>query len=145
MKNRKLMMIALVLVAVLAVFAVLHLGGREQVAAQTVQLTAQGRIHEISLSDLSLEPVSGIRINGKGEQIPVEGEGISLPKLLEQYKVEADSSITVVSDDSYSAVVAAGEAENAHFLLEEGELRLIVFGDSDSKRSVSNVKKIAVD
>ena len=51
----------------------------------------------------------------------------------------------MVSDDSYSAEVHADEAENAHFLLEEGTLRLIVFGDSNSKRSVSDVKQIIVE
>ncbi len=145
MKNRKLRYLALVLVLLAAIFAVLHLSSREQVAEQTVQLQVNGKIHEISLSDLSYEPVSGIRVNGKGEQIPVEGEGIPLPKLLKQYNVETYSSVTVVSDDSYTAKIAAEEAENAHFLLEDEQIRLIVFGDSDSKRSVSNVKQIIAE
>lgn len=144
MKNRKLYLITLVLVVLVSVFAVVHLSGRDQIAENTVQLTANGETHEISLSGLNCEPVSGVRINGKGEEISVEGQGIALPLLLEQYNVDDYSTVTVISDDSYSAEIAVEEAENACFMLEENQLRLIVFGDSNSKRSVSNVKKIVV-
>lgn len=144
MKNRKIYLIALVLVVLVSVLAVVHLSGREQVAENTVQLTADGKTYEISLSDLNCEPVSGVRVNGKGEEIPVEGQGIALSLLLEQYNVDDYRTVTVISDDSYSTEVAVEETENACFLLEEGQLRLIVFGDSNSKRSVSNVKQIVV-
>lgn len=144
MKNRKIYFIALVLIVLAAVFAVLHLSSREQVAENRVQLEADGKSYEISLSELALEPVSGVRVNGKGEEIPVEGQGIFLPKLLEQYPVNAYSTVTVTSDDSYSAQIAAEEAENACFVIEAEQLRLVVFGDSNSKRSVSNVKQITL-
>ena len=145
MKNRKLIILTIVLLILAAAFAVLHLSSRETVAENSVQLSADGKIHEISLSDLSLTAISGVRVNGKGEQIPVDGKGISLTDLLKNYNVSAYSKVTVVSDDSYSAEVSADEAENANFLVEDGQLRLVVFGDSDSKRSVSNVKQIAAN
>ena len=145
MKNRKLIILTFVLLILAAAFAVLHLSSRETVAENSVQLSADGKIHEISLSDLSLTAISGVRVNGKGEQIPVDGMGISLTDLLKKYNVSAYSKVTVVSDDSYSAEVSADEAENANFLVEDGQLRLVVFGDSDSKRSVSNVKQIAAN
>ena len=145
MKNRKLIILTFVLLILAAAFAVLHLSSRETVAENSVQLSADGKIHEISLSDLSLTAISGVRVNGKGEQIPVDGMGLSLTDLLEKYNVSAYSKVTVVSDDSYSAEVSADEAENANFLVEDGQLRLVVFGDSDSKRSVSNVKQIAAN
>ena len=145
MKNRKLIILTIVLLILAAAFAVLHLSSRETVAENSVQLSADGKIHEISLSDLSLTAISGVRVNGKGEQIPVDGMGISLTDLLRKYNVSAYSKVTVVSDDSYSAEVSADEAENANFLVEDGQLRLVVFGDSDSKRSVSNVKQIAAN
>ena len=145
MKNRKLIILTFVLLILAAAFAVLHLSSRETVAENSVQLSADGKIHEISLSDLSLTAISGTRVNGKGEQIPVDGMGISLTELLKKYNVSAYSKVTVVSDDSYSAEVSADEAENANFLVEDGQLRLVVFGDSDSKRSVSNVKQIAAN
>lgn len=145
MKNRKLIILTIVLLILAAAFAVLHLSSRETVAENSVQLSADGKIHEISLSDLSLTAISGVRVNGKGEQIPVDGMGLSLTDLLRKYNVSAYSKVTVVSDDSYSAEVSADEAENANFLVEDGQLRLVVFGDSDSKRSVSNVKQIAAN
>lgn len=145
MKNRKLIILTIVLLILAAAFAVLHLRSRETVAENSVQLSADGKIHEISLSDLSLTAISGVRVNGKGEQIPVDGKGISLIDLLKKYNVSAYSKVTVVSDDSYSAEIAADEAENANFLVEDGQLRLVVFGDSNSKRSVSNVKQIAAN
>ena len=145
MKNRKLILIAVILVVLAAVFAVFHLNGREQVAENSVQMTADEKNAEVSLPALPCEEVSGIRVNGKGEEIPVEGQGIYLPDLLKLYSVETYSTVTVISDDSYSAQVTAEEAENACFLVEGTELRLVVFGDSNSKRSVSNVKQIIVE
>lgn len=38
-----------------------------------------------------------------------------------------------------------GEEEKVYLLLQEEELRLVVFGDENSKRSVSNVKQIVVE
>ena len=145
MENRNLNSITVILVVLAAIFAVFHLTGREQVAKNTVQVTAGGKTAEISLSVLPCEAVSGIRVNGKGEEIPVEGQGIYLSNLVNLCPVETYSTVTVISDDSYSAQVSAEEAENACFLVEETELRLVVFGDSNSKRSVSNVKQIIVE
>mgnify|MGYP003426612568 FL=1 len=145
MKNRKLLSITVILCILVAFFAFFHLNSRERISAQCVQLTADNKNYEITLSDLSYEHVSGVRINGKGEEIPVEGQGIALSDLLKQYNVTDFGKITVISDDSYSAKVSADEVDKAFFLLEETELRLLVFGDKDSKRSVSNVKQIIAE
>ena len=57
--------------------------------------------------------------------------------------------VTVVSDDSYSAEVLKEEVEEGTraFLIlgDENELRLVVFGDTNSKRSVSNVAQVVVE
>ena len=145
MKNRKLIAAAALLLMLVLLFSWLHLSSREQVAEQCVQLVVDGKSDERNLSAFRYEQISGVRINGKGEEIPVSGQGISLPDLLKQCGVSTYQCVCVVSDDSYSAEVHADEAENAHFLLEEGTLRLIVFGDSNSKRSVSDVKQIIVE
>ena len=54
----------------------------------------------------------------------------------------------MTADDAYNAVVTAEEiAEPDRVYLiqqDEGGLRLIVFGDSNSKRSVSNVASLSV-
>lgn len=145
MKNRKLFIIVIILVVLTVLLAVTYLSGREQIAENTVLLTVGGKNQTVSLDNLSYQSISGVRVNGKGEEIPVSGQGVSLSDLLAQCGVTKYETVTVVSDDSYSAQVHADEAENANFLLEEGTLRLIVFGDSNSKRSVSNIKQITIE
>ena len=56
--------------------------------------------------------------------------------------------MTVVSDDSYTADLTAeevAESGKAYLLLEQPYLRLVVFGDQNSKRRVSNVVQIIVE
>ena len=111
-------------------------------------MTIDGHSHAVEVSGLDFEPVSGVRVNGKGESIPVEGQGISVKDLLESKKIASYSKVTVLSNDSYAAELAAEEITEdgkAYLMLDEEELRLIVFGDSNSKRSVSNVVQIIVE
>lgn len=88
----------------------------------------------------------GTRTNGKGEEIQVNAPGISVKQLLEQYSVSADQGLTVIADDGYSATLKAEEISSgqAFLILEDDTVRLVVFGDSNSKRSVSNVKQLMV-
>ena len=77
----------------------------------------------------------------------METQGISLKNLLITEGIEEYTEIQVTADDSYSAVLEKNELEekdNAYLILQEESLRLIVFGDSNSKRSVSNVAQIVV-
>lgn len=58
------------------------------------------------------------------------------------------SKVTVISDDSYAADLTAEDVKEdgkAYLMLDEEEIRLIVFGDPNSKRSVSNVVQIIVE
>ena len=68
--------------------------------------------------------------------------------LLALYEIDEYDEISVVADDSYSASLTREEVEEDGkvYLLaqEEEELRLIVFGDENSKRNVSNVVQIVV-
>lgn len=148
MKAYKALAIILVLALLTGITAWFHLSSREEVAEGTVQITVEGRTRTVKLSDLNYEPVSGVRVNGKGESIPVEGEGISLKDLLENQKVVSCTKVTIISDDTYAAELMAEEiAEDgkAYLLLEEAYLRLVVFGDHNSKRSVSKVVQIIVE
>ena len=68
--------------------------------------------------------------------------------LLASTKIASYSKVTVVSDDSYTADLTAeevAESGKAYLLLEQPYLRLVVFGDQNSKRSVSNVVQIIVE
>lgn len=103
-----------------------------------------------------LHPVSGHR-RGAGTDAPQQcddgnGAGSSGPcelkDLLESEKIDSYSNVTVISDDSYHAELTAEEVAEegrAYLMLQDEELRLIVFGDSNSKRSVSNVVQIVIE
>ena len=63
--------------------------------------------------------------------------------------MQADRQVTVTADDEYSAVVTAEElaAPDKVYLIaqEEDGVQLVVFGDSNSKRNVSNVVRVTVE
>ena len=148
MKKTKVVFLILLLVVLTGVLSVVHLTTRNKVGADEVQLTYKDKTYSVEYKKLDLEQVTGTRVNGKGEEKKVEAPGILLRKLLEEKDIEEYSQVTVVSDDSYSAKIAVEEIkeeEKAYLLLQEDELRLVVFGDENSKRSVSNVKQIIVE
>ena len=130
------------------VFATLHFSKTEKPEEGTVSLYYHGKQERILISNLPLEPVEGIRVNGKGEEIKIEGEGILLSRLLSDYKVEEYVRVKLTASDSYSATVTKEEIEEpqkVYLLWEEDGLRLVVFGDPDSKRSVSEIVQISVE
>ena len=136
------------LLAAATVFGVLHFSKTEKIEEGAVSLYYHGKKESIMISGLSLEPVEGIRVNGKGEEIKIEGEGILLSKLLSDYKVEEYVTVKLTASDSYSASVTKEEiteTQKVYLLREEEGLRLVVFGDPDSKRSVSEIVQISVE
>lgn len=148
MKKYRVLVFILVLALVTGIAAWLHLTTREEVASGSLQITVHGQVKTVKLSELAYEQVSGVRVNGKGESIPVEGQGISLKELLREEQVGSYSKVTVVADDSYHAELTAVEvAEDgkAYLLLQEDTLRLVVFGDENSKRSITHVVQIIVE
>lgn len=148
MKSKKVVLFIGVLVLLTVLAAVVHLSIREQVPEHSVLVTTSEKEYLVDIKTLDYEPVSGVRMNGKGEEIPVEGDGIAASKLLSHLDITEFSKITIIADDSYSAEVTADEIKEkgkVFFLLEEDTLRLVVFGDKNSKRSISNVVEIQVE
>ena len=148
MKNKRLLAIGVILLVTVALIAGINVMYRDKIAAGIVELTAGDKKVSITLDDITAGEVKGVRVNGKGEEIEVEGEGILLGTLLNNKGFKAYNKITVISDDSYSAEVSYDEiiaGTEAYIMEDEGEARLVVFGDSNSKRSVSNVKQIVVE
>ena len=147
-KTRALLLVLLVL-TVLA--AGIHLATRTQVPENTLAVEYGGKTHYADLQGLRLTEIHGERVNGKGETKPVDGMGFSLCDLLVWTLGEdfACETVTVAASDGFSAEVTVDELfeENKAVLLldeETGSLQLIVFGDSDSKRSVKNVERIEI-
>ena len=93
-------------------------------------------------------------MNGKGQEKEISAQGAALSDVLSLAGIEPDSYTTarVVSSDEYAAGITAEEAAagNIAFLIpDEGDdgtetIRLIVFGDDNSKRQVKDVVKIEV-
>lgn len=148
MKKRTPIYLAVAALALLTIIAAaVHLTTRADVPAGTLRVEYGGKAVELDVGKLELEPVQGTVRNGKGETKTVDGQGIALSKLLEQAGVGDYSAVTVTADDEYSADMTAEEAAEsgrAYLLLEEdSSLQLVVFGDENSKRNVSNVKLVS--
>lgn len=147
MKKHKALIFVIILVVLTGIAAIVHLTTREAVPEHSVAITYEGETICVDLDELAYRQVSGVRINGKGEEKPVEGQGILLKDMLEALQILNYESISIASDDSYTAEVNLAEVQaedKVYLMYEEKELRLVVFGDTDSKRSVSNVVKIDV-
>ena len=150
--SKKTKIILLVLLVVTALVAVLYLTIREVVPENTLAVEYDGKTHYADLQGIRLTEIHGERVNGKGEVKPVDGMGIPLYDLL-TWTLGTDFSathITVTAADGFSAEVTYDEIleENKAVLLldeEKSSLQLIVFGDSDSKRSVKDVERLEVE
>lgn len=149
MKKYKVIIFTVVLILLTVAAAVIHLNEREVVAEGSLLLTAGGKEMTLDISEFAYEQVNGVRVNGKGEEIPVEGVGVAVKEVLAQARITEYERIKVISDDSYQAEISAEEVEDgtkAFLILDkEKKLRLVVFGDTNSKRSVSNVAQIVVE
>ena len=147
MKSRKVIILLVTFVIITAVLAMYYLNHRDKTKDGFVKLVVNEKIHTIDLSKLEYNQVVGTRMNGKGEEIEVDAPGIALKELFNEFHVKEYSKVLVVSDDAYQAEIEKNEinkSDTVYFLYEENQLRLVVFGDTNSKRSVSNVVQIIV-
>ena len=86
-------------------------------------------------------------VNGKGDEIAVDGRGLPLLQVLQAAGVTDYSAVRAVADDSYHAEYTAAELteEGRVVLLTEGDsFRIVAFGDKDSRRNVSGVIRLVV-
>lgn len=142
----KIMIIVLVLIT--AIVAVFYLTTRPNVPEDTLRIEKDGQVIELPLERLKFIPVQGTVVTGKGEERPIDAQGVLLSGVLREAGISEFAEVTVTADDAYHAVVTAEEiAEPDRVYLirqDEGGLRLIVFGDSNSKRSVSDVISLSI-
>ncbi len=147
-KNKWLLAALAALILVTAVAAVWHLTTRQTAAAGTLRIEAGGQVTELPLSKLPLTAVKGTVVNGKWEEKAIDALGTSLADVLAQADVTGYTQVTVVADDEYSATVTAEEIaqpDKVYLLMENGERpQLLVFGDANSKRNVSDVIRLVV-
>ena len=145
MKNKKIIIFIILLLAITGIAAFSHLSTREVVPENGIQIIANGESKILDVDKLDYETVTGTYVTGKGEEREVNDPGISLKAILKEAGVSEFTRVNVTSDDSYSVEVTVEESSEAYLIHEEDSLRLIVFGDKDSKRNVKNVVTIEVE
>lgn len=150
MKKHKLTIIIIaVLVLLTAVLAVTHLVTREQGQEGAIQVVQDGKTTLLYIEDLKpVAAVNGTVVNNAGEEKTIDGQGILVSDVLKLAGVEVNSTVEVTADDEYSVNLSAEEVAEegkAWLLIEDGTLRLIVFGDQGAKRNVKYVVRLTVD
>ncbi len=149
MKKHKLIIIILaVLVLLTAILTVVHLTTREQKAEGAIQVVQNGSTKLVYLEDLKpVAAVQGTVVNNAGEEKNIDGQGILVSDVLKLVGAEVTTELKVTSDDEYTVSLTAGEVAEgkAWLMIEDGMLRLIVFGDQGAKRNVKNVVRLTVD
>ncbi|MCM1148864.1 MAG: hypothetical protein NC319_02090 [Butyricicoccus sp.] len=146
-KKRTVALSFTALIILTVILAAVHLNTRVRVPAGTLQIeTAQGSV-SVFLSELELRTVRGTLVNGKGEEKDVDAQGLLLSELLAACRVAVSTQVTAIAADEYSAVVTAdevSEADGVYLAVEDGSARLIVFGDPNSKRQVTDIVRLVV-
>ena len=140
MKKRKTVCLILDLLLVLVtVLTVIHLSTRDTVPEGALLVRQNGEERYVVPEKTFQYSVNGSIVNGKGEERRIDARGIALKEL-----AEGDYSlVSVLASDEYSAQIMAEEIENAFLILDEkGNVQLVVFGDTNSKRAVKNVAKV---
>lgn len=150
MKKNKLTIIFIAaLVIITAVIAAVHLSTRSTPPDGTLRIETGGQTTDFPLDKLELTSVQGVVVNGKGEEKAIDSQGELLSGVLGKAGVTEYTQVNVVADDEYSITVTAEEItepNRVYLLLEDGkEPQLLVFGDPNSKRNVSNVIRLVVE
>ena len=142
----KIAMIVLVLIT--AIVAIFYLATRPAAPEGALRIEKGGQVIELPLERLKFISVRGTVVNGKGEERVIDAQGVLLGQVLREAGISEFAEVTVTADDAYNAVVTAEEINELDrvYLIrqDEGGLRLVVFGDSNSKRSVSDVASLSV-
>ena len=149
MKKHKAIIFIIFLLVLTGILSAVHLKTRNTVPEGAIEIVSGDEAQIVDITKLDYEEVSGTRVNGKGEEIEVNAPGIYFGTVLEEAGISRYETVAVIADDAYSAEFSFTEIADGieiYLIQEEGEerLRLVVFGEEDSKRSVSNVAQIIV-
>lgn len=150
--KKKSVILVLILFIITAATACIYLLGRDEPSEGCLTVLCGGNSKTVDPFSKGLQPVSGVLINGKGEEKEISGSGVPLKDVitLSGIKEGAYQSAKIVSSDEYAAELTADEIkeDGKAFLIKDTSddnsmtIRLIVFGDSNSKRQVKNVERI---
>ncbi len=146
MKKRIAVIISLI--AVTAVLALIYLHTRESIKPGEILIKSAGSKITVSFADLDKSPVSGTVKNKKGEVKNIDAMGCPLSQIVSLAAGSSFSTVRVYSDDEYNASLSEDEVmtdRKAYLIEDDGKIRLIVFGDEDSKRDVKSVVRIEIE
>ena len=148
------LIITAVLVIATALIALFYLKGRHQAPEGSLAVIREDKETTIDPFAAPAADVIGTTVNGKGQEKEISEKGVKLSDVLSLAGLgKGDySAVRVVSSDEYAAEISAGEVDSgevAFLIRDQGDdgsetVRLIVFGDSNSKRQVKNVVRIEV-
>ncbi len=145
--KKRIIITILILLALTAVISTTYLCTRKTVNKGSLLVgTPSGEV-TLSMSDLPLSDVEGETVNKKGETKKINAKGFAVADIPPLAGMSDYSEITLYSDDEYHADITRSELadhDKAWLIDDEGSFRLIVFGDSDSKRNVKNVVRAKI-
>lgn len=148
MKNRPLLSALIVLAVVTVILAVIHLGARPQVSEGELLIQTETQLLRIRPGAENLVPVTGTLVNGKGDETSVDTTGLPLQEILQHSGIAGYQTVTVTARDEYHAEVNAEEIEadgKVYLTVDaDGTFRLVIFGDDNSKRNVSDVIQLTI-
>lgn len=139
------------LVILTAILALVHFSTRDKIPDGALMVNYGEKTVYIEMDTLAKIKINGTIVNGKGEQKEVDEIGVPLADILNAAGIDPAevNVVTVSADDEFSAEISGEEIqeEGKAYLADDGEdgMRLIVFGDSDSKRNVRTVVKLDVE
>lgn len=150
-KSTKIIMAAIAaLIALTAVFAIIHSAARTEVPDGALLVSCGGEKKYVDLASLDTVSVRGSVVNGKGEKSDVNTQGVPLAEVIENAGFDPNGAVTVkvTADDEFSAELSGDELNEdgkAYLVSEEdGSMRLVVFGDSNAGRNVRNVVSVEI-
>lgn len=150
-KSTKIIMAAIAaLIALTAVFAIIHSAARTEVPDGALLVSCGGEKKYVDLASLDTVSVRGSVVNGKGEKSDVNTQGVPLADVIENAGFDPNGAVTVkvTADDEFSAELSGDELNEdgkAYLVSEDdGSMRLVVFGDSNAGRNVRNVVSVEV-
>lgn len=150
-KSTKIIMAAIAaLIALTAVFAIIHSASRTEVPDGALLVSCGGEKKYVDLASLDTVSVRGSVVNGKGEKSDVNTQGVPLADVIENAGFDPNGAVTVkvTADDEFSAELSGDELNEdgkAYLVSEDdGSMRLVVFGDSNAGRNVRNVVSVEI-
>ena len=150
-KSTKIIMAAIAaLIALTAVFAIIHSAARTEVPDGALLVSCGGEKKYVDLASLDTVSVRGSVVNGKGEKSDVNTQGVPLADVIENAGFDPNGAVTVkvTADDEFSAELSGDELNEdgkAYLVSEDdGSMRLVVFGDSNAGRNVRNVVSVEI-